>query len=149
VILGADPGLQGAIALLDGDTPLIFDMPLHKHDKSSVDAGALYQLLQPYVGQLEVAVVEQVTSRPRQKGVFNFGVSTGKLVAVIEALGIPLKRVSPAKWKVQLGLRGLEKDASIALAKQLCPAAVPLLTLKKHDGRAEALLMALHHKFYS
>lgn len=149
MILGADPGLHGAIALIDGDNPpIIFDMPL-KNDKSEVDGHALFKLLLPYALELELAVVEQVTSRPRQKGVFNFGVSTGKLVAVIEALAIPLKRVSPAKWKVQMGLRGQEKDASIALAKQLCPAAVQLLTLKKHDGRAEALLMALHHKFYN
>jgi crossover junction endodeoxyribonuclease RuvC len=148
MILGADPGLKGAIVILDGDTPIIHDMPLNS-DKSEVDAHALYQLLAPFAGQLEVAVVEQVTSRPRQKGVFNFGVSTGKLVAVIEALGIPLKRVSPAKWKVQLGLRGLEKQASIELAKRLVPAAAPKLSRKKDDGRAEALLIAMHHKLYN
>jgi hypothetical protein len=40
------------------------------------------------------------------------------------------------------GLAGDDKNASIVQALRLYPCAAEFLTLKKHDGRAEALLMA-------
>ncbi|KAG1674865.1 hypothetical protein FOA52_015255, partial [Chlamydomonas sp. UWO 241] len=49
----------------------------------------------------------------------------------------------PARvWKKELGLFRLSKDASRLLASRLFPAMAPLLLLKKHHGRAEALLIA-------
>jgi len=48
--------------------------------------------------------------------------------------------VHPAVWKRFFGLSGKDKKASIETAKKLFPSA-PLF-LAKHDGRAEALLIA-------
>lgn len=140
MILGIDPGLGGALAF-HGSTPVFYDMPLRDGE---VDGHRLHEILHTFRSEIEFAAVENVASRPRQKGVFNFGVSTGKVLGVLEALSIPIVRVSPQKWKQAMGLRGADKQVSVELAKALVPAAAPHLTLKKHDGRAEALLIALY-----
>jgi crossover junction endodeoxyribonuclease RuvC len=41
-----------------------------------------------------------------------------------------------------MGLQGKNKDASRAMAMRLWPGLREQLELKKHDGRAEALLLA-------
>jgi crossover junction endodeoxyribonuclease RuvC len=48
--------------------------------------------------------------------------------------------VTPGVWKRHAGLIGKEKDASRELAARLYPQAT--LNLKKHHGRADALLLA-------
>ncbi|VWC95726.1 hypothetical protein BLA39750_02209 [Burkholderia lata] len=139
MILGIDPGLYGALAF-HGATPVLYDMPLKD---GAVDGRRLHEIIHVFRSEIEFAAVENVTSRPRQKGVFNFGVSTGKVLGVLEALSIPIVPVSPQKWKQAMGLRGADKQSSVELAKTLVPAAASQLTLKRHDGRAEALLIAL------
>ena len=81
-ILGIDPGLGGALAGYDPSgevfkTPVLWDIP--KSIGSGIDAVALAALVdrlnRAYSGI--TAVVERVSSMPRQKGAFAFGLSTG------------------------------------------------------------------------
>jgi hypothetical protein len=58
---------------------------------------------------------------------------------VIQARHIRIELVTPSVWKRALGL-GKDKDASLHKARLLFPMAE--LHLAKHDGRAEALLIA-------
>ena len=71
----------------------------------------------------------------------NYGVGYGIWIGILAALNIPYTEVHPVTWKskIMAGM-GKEKDASIARAKQLYPTAD--LSLKKHHGRADALLIA-------
>lgn len=150
---GIDPGLSGAIAtLLDGEPGPILDMPTRRVGAhSEVDAAALAAWIrgvrQQHAGAYVSACMERVQGRQGWGATegFRFGESSGKVKAVLEAMGIPYTLVSPVTWKRRYGLLKSDKDDSRQLALQRFPSAAHLLNLKKHDGRAEALLIALWH----
>jgi crossover junction endodeoxyribonuclease RuvC len=61
----------------------------------------------------------------------------------LAALGVPMSFVAPATWKRALQVPAA-KDGARARASQLLPAAAGHWPLVKHDGRAEAALIALY-----
>ena len=143
--LGIDPGLSGALALLDADgqPELVADLPVIRAVRLAwIDGGALQSvLLEALHGRPCRAVVERVSAMPRQ-GVassFQFGVGLGSILATLQTLRLPIELITPAQWKTALGL-GKDKRASLDKARLLFPSAD--LHLAKHDGRAEALLLA-------
>lgn len=143
--IGIDPGLSGAIAIIDHagelvsvtDSPIVRDLSL-----AWVDGGELQSIvLNALQGRPARAFVERVSSMPGQ-GVassFQFGVGFGSILSVLQAMQISLIFVTPAVWKRSYGL-GKDKHASLHKARLLWPSAD--LRLAKHDGRAEALLIA-------
>ena len=158
--------MQGALALynVDPDHTLasfgpgpqvaLFDMP-HAEGKG-IDATKLANTIStihsliPEGAQL-LAVVENVNSRPRQAGAFAFGLSTGIIHGILAAYGIQFELVSPAQWKPAMGLgrigeetQASTKDRARAMATELFPSLAKQFSLKKHDGRAEALLIAVY-----
>lgn len=143
--LGIDPGLTGALALLDpdGQPELVADLPvIRDRSLSWIDGGALQStLLEALRGRPCRAVVERVSAMPRQgiASAFNFGAGLGSILATLQTLRLPLELVTPAQWKAAMGL-GRDKRASLDKARLLFPTAD--LSLAKHDGRAEALLLA-------
>jgi crossover junction endodeoxyribonuclease RuvC len=157
-IMGIDPGLSGALALLDTRTKeiVLADMPVvtlstktvrkggRKRTKvhKVVDGKAVGDWVERH--RPDVAVVEQVGSRPEQGvvSVFNFGEAFGAVTGAVTAMNVPLDRVYPAKWKRALGLIGTDKRASIKLARRKFKKSVPFLSRAKDHGRAEALLLA-------
>ena len=153
LLVGVDPGLSGAIAIYDTYTGAVetSDMPVHQiarggKVKRDIDIHALADLLR---GQrLGHAFVEQVSSMPRQgvSSVFAFGQALGIAKAVIDTVGIPRTMVNASTWKKHFKIPAA-KDAARARASQLFPAAADQWRLAKHDGRAEAALIALwgHH----
>lgn len=150
-ILGIDPGLGGAFALLDTSlkTLLVFDMPIFEETKGkkSVNAAALYATLSQdnaFVGtDVDMAVIESVSAMPKQgiASAFNFGRGLGRVEAIVLASGIPVAYVPPSKWKRDMKLNG-DKEMSRRVATQLFPTHAAKWPLKKHDGRAEAVLLA-------
>jgi hypothetical protein len=69
----------------------------------------------------------------------------GIWLGVIAGLLLPVEMVHPRTWKATL-MRdmGKEKDASRVKAMQMYPLAAKNLSLKKHHGRADALLIATY-----
>lgn len=149
LFLGIDPGLTGALALLDARGALfqVEDLPTIARGKGKVrqeiDAAALARLLRPHAADIELAVVEQVSAMPGQgvASVFSLGHTLGAIVGVLQALAIPLHLVTPAQWKKAAGVSA-DKDLVRAAAVRLYPAAP--LDRKKDHNRAEALLLARH-----
>jgi len=159
MIIGIDPGLKGAIALYDdlgvayGEKKLlsIIDMPVEaKATKGNrIDARSLLETISAINEGIETygkhtAVIERVNAMPKQ-GVtssFNFGEGYGVLRCAVSTTTWPIVYVSPNKWKKDLDLTGKDKSYSITKAKELMPEAARFLTLKGHDGRAEAALIA-------
>jgi crossover junction endodeoxyribonuclease RuvC len=145
LIIGVDPGLTGAVAVLGpaGEIEHLADLPvIHDGRLAWIDGGALQTLLiETVAGRPARAVVERVGAMPRQgvASAFTFGVTFGSILAVLQARQIAIELVTPAVWKRALGL-GSDKRASLDKARLLFPAAD--LRLAKHDGRAEALLLA-------
>ena len=61
----------------------------------------------------------------------------------ISRVEIPTELVSPQRWKKEIMAdQGKEKSAARFKAMTLFPSLADQLKLVKHDGRAEALLMA-------
>jgi hypothetical protein len=143
--IAIDPGLSGAIAILNADgvieslrdLPIIRDLSL-----AWVDGSELSSIIAAAVrGRTAVAMVERVSSMPGQgiASSFLFGVGFGSILSVLQTRQIPIEFVTPAVWKRSYGL-GKDKHASLHKARLMFPTAE--LHLAKHDGRAEALLIA-------
>lgn len=144
-ILGIDPGLTGAVGVLhaDGTFRTLFDLPVIRDKSLSwISGDALISALLAAKGSdAATVIVERVSAMPGQ-GVassFGFGMTFGSILATVQALRLPLEFVTPTTWKRALGL-GPDKRAALDKARLLFPMAD--LSLVKHHGRAEALLIA-------
>ena len=148
-IIGIDPGLTGAIAII-GEHINIFDMPvMAKSTKGNqVDGYGLASLLSGCKEAGTVVFLEQVGAMPKQgvTSMFNFGHGYGMIQGVLFALEIPFTLVTPQKWKKYHSLIGKQKDMARTLCIQRHPPLSQHLKLKKHIGRADALLIAEYGK---
>ena len=145
-VLGVDPGLSGALALLDPDGDLleVDDMPAAAGRVSGVLVQNLLRGWGCDMGHLDgTAVIEDVNARPTdaRSSAFKFGRATGVVEGVIAANCWPLAYVTPAKWKKALGLSA-DKGVSRRRAIELWPDHAHLFARVKDDGRAEAALLA-------
>jgi crossover junction endodeoxyribonuclease RuvC len=129
IIAGIDPGLSGAVALLDAESGSVIDcldMPVHElrrggKMKRELDAHSLAAALgRDRIGH---AFVELVGAMPGQgvSSVFAFGKSFGVVIGVPAALGVPFTLVAPVVWKRALSVPAA-KDGARARASQLLPA---------------------------
>jgi crossover junction endodeoxyribonuclease RuvC len=148
-IVAVDPGLSGAIAVLDEDGELVelFDTPTvtTTTNRREISAAALAAILRKFPGT--PAAVERVGPRPGEGavGAFAFGHGFGTVLACLATLGHPVRLVSPVSWKRWCAIPpGADKQAAIGVAARMVPSAASQLTLKKHDGRADALLIGLY-----
>ena len=151
MIVGIDPGKNGAIVIRNAGRITMFDIPKDKENNIDVDKLAgIFKCVKYWsiVGK-SVAVIEKVHALPRE-GVtssFNFGYINGLLVMAATIHFDEVVFVTPMKWKKDLGLTesGLEykqkKDKARLFAIELFPQAAKDLRLKKHNDRAEALLL--------
>lgn len=148
MIAGIDPGLSGAVALLNPITRevVIHDMPLiaSKAGRSETDIHNLARLLIP-TGGLNIAVLEQVHAMPKQgvTSTFRFGQNYGACQMAISGHGYDVHNVTPQAWKKHFRL-GSDGNASRGLAIQRFPALADQLKRVKDHNRAEAVLIALY-----
>jgi crossover junction endodeoxyribonuclease RuvC len=163
LVLGVDPGLTGALALLDPskctDTALygkiigIWDVPTIKNPSKPkpkartsrrIDAPALSAILACHAKHISFAIVEDsqvMTGKEGRVGLFNYARASGVLEGIIAGLGIHIYPAKPAVWKPYLGLTANKKD-SLYLARKYYPEAEHFRRVKDHN-RAEALLLAV------
>ena len=149
-IIGIDPGLSGAIAVLENNKVLsIFDMPVMsegKKNKRQLNSAQLVKLLKDNILKNEEisVVVEQVNAMPGQgvTSMFNFGQTFGAIKGVCAALGLPIFFVRPSKWKKYFNLINTEKDASRTRAIEIFPYYSSHLSRKKDSNKADAILIA-------
>lgn len=149
MILGIDPGLSGALAFKGENTLVAIDMPTvsiqrNGKNKREIDLAGLVSDIDA-LGPVEHAYVEQVGAMPGQgvSSVFSFGKSYGSILGILAAKRIPYTLVSPVRWKKALQVPA-GKDAARHRASQLLPQYAELWPLVKHDGRAEAALIAVY-----
>ena len=149
IILGFDPGQTGAIAAFDGERiEAVIDMPtmtrLHGKGNQVNPYTLATALIDLCAGREATAVLEAVSAMPGQgvSSTFHFGESVGVVLGVLGALQIPVRMVTPAKWKKAAGLLGRDKDAARTLAIQLHPEVADQLARKKDTGRADAVGIA-------
>lgn len=147
-VLGVDPGLSGALALLEpvGGSLTVFDIPtLQIGTKRRIDEYALARIIDDLSERIGEVWLEQVGPRPGEGavGAFSFGRGYGLIRGICAASFLPIHDVTPAVWKRDLRVTG-DKDEARARASALFPRHAGAWPLKKHDGRAEAAMIALY-----
>ena len=149
-IIGIDPGLSGAIAILENNKVIsIFEMPVMsegKKNKRQLNSAQLVQLLKDNIAENEEVsvIVEQVNAMPGQgvTSMFNFGQSFGILKGICSAMQLSVYFVRPTKWKKYFNLINSEKDASRTRAIEIFPYYSSHLSRKKDSNKADAILIA-------
>lgn len=153
-ILGIDPGISGAVALIDTAiwTLAITDMPLEAgvKGKQKVSAGGLINLIN--AAEADYAFLEDVSASP-QMGVtsaFSFGDGFGCTRTACLAGEVSLHLTRPQIWKTATRTPKDKKQATTRAA-QIFPTAHSILYGPRggaYDGRAEAALLAMYGVLY-
>jgi len=154
LIIASDPGLHGALAAYDPARPHldVLDMPTLTREMASrklretVDELELIALFAIWSGFGAADLfLEQVGGMPGQSahGAFMFGAYVAAVRVAARAAGFVVHEVTPATWKAAMRAPK-DKDGARLRASELLPAFKHLWPLKKHDGRAEASLLALY-----
>ena len=150
ITIGIDIGFTGAISYFIDEEPFeVFDMPVLKvGSKRELDDLKLKEILFGIQEEKCMAYVEKQQSMPGDgiASTARFMTGYGQVLGVLTGLGIPKTLVHPRSWKSKMMKdMGKEKEASILRCKQLYPEfAQKYLTLKKHHGRADAILIAAY-----
>ena len=152
-IIGIDPGLSGAIAIIEDNKIIeMFDMPVMsdgKKNKRQLNSALLVQLIKDNIKNLEdtIMVVERVNAMPGQgvTSMFNFGQTFGAIKGICAALGLPIFFVRPAKWKKHFELINSSKDASRTKVIEMYPSISQQLSKKKDVNKSDAILIARYY----
>ncbi len=152
-IIGIDPGLSGAIAVLENKKVLkIIDIPVMaegKKNKRQLNSAQLVNIIKENINDNEeiAVVVEQVNAMPGQgvTSMFNFGQTFGAIKGVCAALNLPIFFVRPSKWKKYFELINSSKDSSRTKAIEMYPSLSSQLSKKKDVNKSDAILIA---RFY-
>ena len=139
IVIGIDPGLSGALAILENKRVLgIFEMPVMpegKKNKRQLNSAQLVNILRDNVKINEeiAVVVEQVNAMPGQgvTSMFNFGQTFGAIKGVCAALNLPIYLVRPSKWKKHFELINSSKDSSRTKVIEMYPSLSAQLAKKK------------------
>ena len=154
IVVGIDPGLSGAIAILENNKVLnIFDMPVMaegKKNKRQLNSAQLVNIIKDSTkpDAEKAVVVEQVNAMPGQgvTSMFNFGQTFGAIKGVCAALELPIFFVRPSKWKKHFELINSSKDSSRTKAIEMYPSLSSQLAKKKDVNKSDAILIA---RFYT
>ena len=157
LFIGVDPGLSGAVALIDQDRNILsiqmtptLKVKKGKGTRTVYVETAMVTLLEACrdTGTIVMLGIERVHSMPQQgvASTFSLGFGSGAWCGIIAALRIPSTRIEPQVWKKALGIpSGSDKRASVVRALQLFPR-VNLMRSDRarveSDGMADALLLA-------
>ena len=153
-IIGVDPGLTGAIAILDGNKVInLFEMPVMaegKKNKRQLNSAQLVSIIKENIKNKEetAVIVEQVNAMPGQgvTSMFNFGQTFGAIKGVCAALELPIFFVRPSKWKKHFELINSSKDSSRTKVIEMYPSLSNQLSKKKDVNKSDAILIA---RFYN
>jgi crossover junction endodeoxyribonuclease RuvC len=150
IIVGIDPGLDGAVCIYRSDKSILIEdtptMQVKKAGgklKSEYLTTAMADLLVSLPPPETHVFIESVHSMPKQgvASTFTFGKGYGIWIGIVAAYGFPVTFVTPQAWKKFL-MQGIhDKDAARLRAMQLYPSMMPVLKRKKDIGRADALLI--------
>lgn len=149
-IVGIDPGVSGAISLVDSTGRFIDvrDLPTMAKGgkvKQHINSKALQQIIYAWFAEHgEIAAyMENIHAMPGQgvSSMFSMGDTFGAIRGVLACEGIETYFISPKSWKKELKLTS-DKELCRAFAIRLFPEASQYLERKKDHNRAESLLIA-------
>lgn len=165
--MGVDPGKSGAWALID-ETGAILKVGMHT-DLSEMISTLKWAAAEQY---MVIACLERAQAMPSQGVVsmFTYGQSFGEIIGILKSLGVPYELVSSNYWQKRVldimpakeikhnaetkqenagrrtKNRNALKAATTAFVLRRFPKAIELLRLKKNQGVADAICIALYSK---
>lgn len=148
IVCGVDPGASGAVAFFHTEQGhiTVIDIPVGQvlrngKARTEISPSLLARIMQAWTPAK--VFVERVGAMPGQgvSSTYQFGRGVGMVEGIVAALGYPITYVAPARWQKDLNCRG-GKDGNRLRACELFPAFDHNFKLKKHDGRADAALIA-------
>ncbi len=147
-ILGVDPGLRGALAVVtpsDGRIALaaVIDVPVIGDGAGREVCPSVLTFIQVHAPK--AAYIERAQAMPDQgaSSGFLYGSVSGALKMAIRGCLVPLTRVEPTAWKRALQLPpGSSKEDSRQKAIQLFPEGATTFARVMDHNRAEAALIA-------
>jgi crossover junction endodeoxyribonuclease RuvC len=141
IVLGIDPGLNGAYAVL-GKTVVAEPMPT---TPGEIDIYQLSSII--FEHEPDLVMIEWAQSMPKQgvASTFKYGKGFGMILGMLETLHISHQLVRPRAWKADV-LAGTKKDkvAAISYVRRKYPGVdlLPGKRRKPHDGMADAVCIA-------
>lgn len=147
VIVGIDPGNEGAIVIRNGDEIDTIIMPLKD---GQVCESELSELFREIAFETKHVYLEDIYAVPTSgaSSMLNFGRGHGKIVGILAALHIPYTLIRPQVWQravINDGKSGDTKLRALKTAQRL----FPQVELKKssraklpHSGIVDALLIS-------
>ncbi len=135
MIIGIDPGANGAAALIDTAGNIVDVIEFKKN--SELDIAEWF--IEFSQDENIFAYIENVHAMPKQgvTSTFKFGCAYGFLLAVLTTVKIPYEKVTPNTWQKYLKCQsGGNKNVTKAKAQQLFP------KQKINHAVADAILIA-------
>ena len=146
-VLGIDPGVNGAIAILsiEGALLSVEDMPatLEANGRRATNAPLLSEII--VRSHAEQIFCEFVGARPTDAKVaaFAFGRARGVIEGIAGAYNLPIIWLTPPTWKRFAGVPPGKENKDVARTKAIArwPAHAQLFARKQDIDRAEACLI--------
>lgn len=153
MILGIDPGFDGALAIITPTNPpriaFMRDMPtrIGPNGKKEMDVDTAAMWIAGHSQDIRHAALEWPHALPQDAGhlssAWKLAVQCGELHGVLTAFMLNPRRCDPATWKGSAGLTS-DKKLSVRMARKAFPQdAERYFKYWNTDGRAEAALLAL------
>lgn len=150
MILGVDPGLDGAVVALDGEAFECRIMPTKEiGDTREIDFDRFRLILTGYPGA-HIFLERAMPMAMGSKHAFNYGRGFAALEIAVHLEMMPVTYVEPAKW-TKVMHEGISNDLkpkakSVIAAERLFPSLMSQIPRSKkgkyHDGVIDALLVA-------
>jgi hypothetical protein len=152
-IVAVDPGIRGALAFMGADALKVEDMPIRQamragKVKNEIDPIGLQKMIRQRVPADETALVVMEDLNTFAGGsvqtMGSLEATKAVIRTVMELNRLDVAFISPRAWQRFFGIKRTTtsntKEQSLKLARELygrdhCP-------LQKHDGRADAILIA-------
>ena len=149
IYCGIDPGLKGAIAFVDQGKLTLYPMPLNP---KGIDTFTVIMLLNNWKPD-RLVLEDQFAHRygkMSKESILTMGQNWGRIVGAAEALRIQTHIVLPNVWQAALAPKKLyPMDDSKARSFAACAKFFPGYDFKKHDGKADAALLAKYGELYA
>ncbi len=151
IVCGIDPGLKGGMSFYSVIDKTIdeMDMPLGVKGSAGIDVVQLHFLLSHAKPDLVVIELPFALARQSMAGTQTSFTNFGRMLGVIELLGLRYRLVKPLEWKGKIGATK-DKRSVLPFIRQT----IPDYSLPKTkrgiflDGRSDATALAIYGSIY-
>jgi len=152
IVIGVDPGVHGALAMIDLASARILsaiDMPARNLDpatktRRAVDPNAIGRWIEEQGRMPDLVVIEhqQPMGHEGMTTAFVLGVMFGAISTVFVGLGAPIAFANPSSWKRKAGLLKQDKAAVLPVAERIFGRSPDLQIVRGECTKEQAIARA-------